>query len=346
MRAVYIERHGPPEVLTVGERPDPRPGPSDVLIRVRACALNRLDLYTRAGQRGTRHPLDGPHILGGDIAGEVVEAGADVERPAVGDRVIVNPQLSCRQCMTCIGGATELCPRRGMIGSTVDGGYAELAVVPASNCAALPAELSYVQGASLPTVFLPCWSILVRHARLRSHETALVLSASSGVGTAAIQLAARVIGARVIATTSTAEKAERALEIGADEVIVYTQDSIADRVRESTGGRGVDVVVDHVGADFWQDASRSLAIGGRYGICGATTGLKVELQVGLLFLRHQTVLGVFMGRTADLGPIADLAARGVIEGVIAETLPLERAADAHRLMERTGFFGKIVLSVD
>ncbi len=346
MRAVYIERHGPPDVLTVGERPDPSPGPSDVLIRVRACALNRLDLYTRAGQRGTRLPLEQPHILGGDIAGEVVEVGSDVDRPAPGDRVVVNPQLSCRQCMTCLGGATELCPRRGMIGSTVDGGYAELAAVPAANCAALPDALTYEQGASLPTVFLPCWSILMRHARLRPWETALVLSASSGVGTAAIQLAARVVGARVIATTSTPEKAQRALGIGADEVIVYTQDSIADRVRELTGGRGVDVVVDHVGADFWQDASRSLAIGGRYGICGATTGFKVELQVGLLFLRHQSVLGVFMGRTADLGPIVDLAARGVIGAVISETLPLERAADAHRLMEETGFFGKIVLSVD
>ena len=345
MRAVYFERHGPPDVLTLGERPDPRPGPNDVLVRVRACALNRLDLYTRAGQRGTRLSLGEPHILGGDIAGDVVEVGGEVERIATGDRVVVNPTLNCRQCTVCLAGETELCERRGMIGSTVNGGYAELAVVPADNCVTFPDGLSYEQAASLPTVFLPCWSILVRRGRLRPWETVLILSASSGVGTAGIQVAKRVIGARVITTTSTEEKAERARELGADEVIVYGRESIADRVRELTAGRGVDVVIDHVGADFWQDASRSLATGGRYGICGATTGLKVELQVGLLFVRNQSVFGVFMGRTADLVRIVDLAARGTIKGVIAANLPLEEAQEAHRLMEKTNFFGKIVLTV-
>ena len=346
MRAVYLERHGGADEFTFGDLPDPSPGPTDVLVRVKACALNRLDIYTRAGQRGMRLKFDRPHVLGGDIAGEVLEVGSEVERPAPGDRVVVNPQLSCRQCMSCVGGATELCPKRGMIGSTVNGGYAEMAVVPAANCVELPGSIPYVQGASLPTVFLPCWSILMRHARLSPSETALVLSASSGVGTAAIQVASRVVGARVIATTSTEEKAERARAIGADDVIIYTKDNVADRIRDLTGGRGVDVVVDHVGADFWQDASRSLAIGGRYGICGATTGFKVELQVGLLFLKHQSVMGVFMGRTSDLSTIIDLAARGVIEGVIDRTFPLNHAADAHRLMEETSFFGKIVLTAD
>ena len=345
MRAVYFERHGAPDVLTVGELPDPRPGPNDVLIRVRACALNRLDLFTRAGERGTRLALAEPHVLGGDIAGEVEEVGSNVDSPGRGERVVVNPQLSCLNCNRCAAGETELCDRRGMIGSNIAGGYAELAAVPAANCVVLPDGIPYDQAASLPTVFLPTWSMLMRRARLRPWETALVLSASSGVGTAAIQVARNVVGARVIATTSTPEKAAMARSLGADEVIIYGEESISGRVGELTAGRGADVVVDHVGSEFWKEASRSLAAGGRYGICGATTGLKVDLQVGLLFIRNQTVLGVFMGRTADLVHIVDLASRGTIKGVIAATLPLGEAQEAHRQMEQTNFFGKIVLTV-
>ena len=345
MKAIYISEHGGPDVLTLGDIQDPQPGPNDALIRVRACALNRLDLYTRAGDRGTRLPLDEPHILGGDISGDVVEVGSEVTHLTVGQRVVANPRLTCRQCPACVSGQTELCVRPGMIGSTAKGGYAELAITPANNCIPLADDLSYEQAASLPTVFLPCWSILMRHAELKPWETVLVLSASSGVGTAGIQLAKNVVGARVITTTSSPEKAKKARTLGADEVINYRQESIAKRVKELTDGKGVNVVIDHVGAGFWPEASRSLGVGGRYGICGATTGLKVELQVGLLFLKHQKIFGVFMGRNSDLHHIVDLAGRGTIRGVIAETFPLEQAADAHRLMEETDFFGKIVLTV-
>ena len=345
MKAVYIKEHGGTEVLTYGDLPEPTVGPNDVKVRVRACGVNRVDVFTRAGVRGTRLGLTEPHILGSDVAGDVVGVGSEVTRVSPGDRVVVNPRLTCGQCTYCVRGEEELCVSPKMVGSTTNGGYAEYVKVPAVNVVALPGPLSYEEAASLPTVFMPCWSMLVRRAALKPWEIALVLSASSGVGTAAIQVAKNVIGAKVIATTSTDEKASKATELGADEVINYAREDITERVRDLTGGRGVDVVVDHVGAEFWPSASAALAPGGRYCICGVTTGYRAELQMGSLFLRNQTVLGVYMGRTGDLQQIVELAARGTIHGVVYQTFPLEDAAGAHEAMEGRDFFGKLVLTV-
>ena len=345
MKAVYITEHGGVEALTYGDLPEPTIGPHDVKIRVRASALNRLDLFTRAGVRGTRIQFDGPHILGGDLAGDVAEVGDEVTHVKPGDRVVVNPRLTCGQCRFCIGGEDELCERPRMLGSNTNGSYAEYVGVSAVNTVALPDSMSYEEAASLPTVFLPCWNLLMRRATLKPWETVLVLSASSGVGTAAIQVAKRVIGARVIATTSTEEKARKASELGADHVINYTDEDIPQRVKELTGGRGVDVVLDHVGADFWPAAIASLAPGGRYGICGVSTGYRAELQMGMLFLKNQSVFGIFMGRQEDLRQIVATAERGLIRGIIHRTFPLEEAAKAHEAMESRNFFGKLVLTV-
>jgi NADPH:quinone reductase-like Zn-dependent oxidoreductase len=345
MKAVYITEHGGTKVLTYGDLPEPAIGPNDVKIRVRACALNRLDVYTRAGVRGTRIRFDGPHVLGGDVAGDVAEIGSEVTRVKPGDRVVVNPRMTCGQCRFCISGESALCVRPGMLGSTINGGYAEYARAPAVNAVPLPDSISYEQAASMPTVFLPCWSILMRRASLKPWETLLIPSASSGVGTAGIQVARNVIGARVIATTSTEEKVRKARELGADEVINYHQEDVAERVKELTGGRGVDVILDHVGTDFWPAATASLAPGGRHGICGVSSGYKVELQMGLMFLKHQTVFGVFMGRNEDLRQIIEMAAKGVIKGIIHQTYPLEDTAKAHETMEGLNFFGKLVLTV-
>jgi NADPH:quinone reductase-like Zn-dependent oxidoreductase len=345
MKAVYIKEHGGPEVLTYGDLPEPVLGANDVKIRVRACAINRVDVYTRMGVRGTKLSLAEPHVLGGDAAGDIAAIGAEVTRVKVGDRVVVNPKLSCSQCQYCVAGEEELCTAPGMLGSTAPGSYAEYVKAPAVNTVRLPDTVSYVEAASLPTVFVPSWNILIRRAALRPWETALILSASSGVGTAAIQVAKNVVGARVIATTSTDEKARLARELGADEVINYTKEDVERRVKELTDNRGVNVVLDHVGADFWPAASRALAPGGRYGICGVTTGYKVDLQMGTLFLRNQTVFGVFMGRKDDLRQIVELVARGTIRGVIHLTYPLADAARAHEVMESRGFFGKLVLTV-
>lgn len=346
MKAVYITEHGGTEALRYGDLPEPEVGPNDVKVRVRASALNRLDVYTRAGVRGTRRRnFDAPHILGGDAAGEIIEIGPAVRGREIGERVLVNPRMTCNQCRYCSSGEDEFCENSGMLGSSRSGSYAEFVSVPSTSAVPIPGSLPFEEAASLPTVYLPSWTILVRKGALKPWETALVLSASAGVGTAGIQVAKRVVGATVITTTSTDEKAERAREIGADHVINYTTEDIADRIKEITGGRGVDVVLDHVGADFWPAATRSLAVGGRYGICGVTTGYRAELQMGAMFTRYQTVFGVFMGRKEDMRQIVGMAGRGLIRGIVHQTFPLEDAPKAHEVMESRNFFGKLVLTM-
>ena len=226
MKAVYLTEHGGTDTLQYGEMPEPNVGPNEAKIRVRACALNRLDIFIRMGIKGTRMAFDQPHILGGDVAGDVVETGSEVLNVKVGDRVVVNPRLTCNQCQYCIAGETELCTRPGRMGQTSQGGYAEYVVAPSVNAVVIPDSLPYEEAASLPTVFMPAWNMLVRRAKLQAWETVLVLSASSGVGTAAIQVAKNIIGARVIATTSSEKKVQMAKALGADEVINYAKEDI------------------------------------------------------------------------------------------------------------------------
>ena len=344
MQAVYIESHGGPEVLTYGERPEPQAQSGEVKIRVRATALNRLDLYTREGGRGLQREYPPPLILGGDCAGEVVAVGAGVPNFKEGDRVVVNPRLSCQQCPACLSGRDDLCRRSVFLGSAVDGSYAEYLCLPAANAHAIGAGVGYEQAAAVPTTYLPVWNMLARRMQLKPWETVLVLSASAGVGTAAIQMAKDVIGARVIATTSSAEKAARAGELGADAVINYTEEDIRERVRELTGGAGVDCVVDHVGADFFGPAFASLRPGGRYGICGATTGLRAELHLGLLFTQQKEIYGVYMGTKEDMREIVEMLDRGTVRPAVDRSFSLAQAADAHRAMEATNFFGKLLLT--
>jgi len=344
LKAVYIESHGGPEVLTYGDRPDPVIQPHEVLVRVRATSLNRLDVYTRAGVRGTRREFPPPLVLGGDAAGDIVEVGSGTRSLKVGDRVVVNPKITCGRCSSCLAVQDDLCVKFGMLGSAVDGSHAELVKVPESNALPIPDGVSFEEAAAVPTTYLPVWNILIRRAQLKPSETALVLSASAGVGTAAVQVAKAVVGARVIATTSTAEKADKALALGADQVIDYTQEDIAARIKELTDDQGVDVVVDHVGAEFFQAAYSSLKPGGKYGICGVTTGYRAELQMGLLFTRNLTVFGVFMGSKQDMGQIVEMLGQGKIKPAIHQVFPMEQAAEAHRMMEERSFFGKLVLT--
>ena len=344
MQAVYIEAHGGPEVLTYGERPEPEEVPGQVKVRVWATALNRLDLYTRAGDRGLERQFPPPLILGGDCSGEVAAVGSGVAGLKEGDRVVINPRLSCQQCPACLSGQDDLCRRSQFLGSALDGSYAEFLSVPAANAHVITSEVSYEHAAAMPTTYLPVWNMLVRRLQLKPWQTVLVLSASAGVGTAAIQMAKDVIGARVIATTSTVEKAAKARELGADEVINYTEEDIRQRVREITGGAGVDAVVDHVGGDFFGPAFASLRSGGRYGICGATTGLRTELHLGLLFSQQKEVYGVYMGTKEDMRQIVEMLNRGAVRPVVDRSFPLADAAEAHQAMEATSFFGKLLLT--
>ncbi len=345
MQAVYIEAHGGPEVLTLGERPDPVVQPGEVKLRVRATALNRLDLYTREGGRGLQREFPPPLILGGDCAGEIVDVGPGVNGFKAGDRVVVNPRLSCQQCGPCLAGQDDQCRRSQFLGSALDGSYAEFLSIPAANAHLIADNVTYEQAAAMPTTYLPVWNMLVRRLQLKPWQTVLVLSASAGVGTAAIQVARDVIGARIIATTSTPEKAAKAKELGADEVINYKEEDIRERVRELTGGAGVDCVVDHVGADFFGPAFASLRTGGRYGICGATTGLRTELHLGLLFSQQKEIYGVYMGTKEDMREIVEMLNRGAVRPVVDRTFPLSEAAAAHQTMEATSFFGKLVLTL-
>ena len=344
MQAVYIESHGGPEVLTYGERPEPQVRSGEVKIRVKATALNRLDLYTRDGGRGLEREFPPPLILGGDCAGEITECGEGVAGLKPGDRVVVNPRLSCMQCAPCLAGQDDQCRRSRFLGSAIDGSYAEYISIPAANAHLLADSVSFEQAAAVPTTYLPVWNMLVRRLQLKPWQTVLVLSASAGVGTAAIQLAKDVIGARVIATTSSPEKAAKAKELGADSVINYKEEDIRERVREITEGAGVDCVVDHVGADFFSAAFSSLRTGGRYGICGATTGLRTELHLGQLFTQQKEIYGVYMGTKEDMREIVEMLNRGAVRPVIDRTFPLAEAAAAHRYMEETSFFGKLLLT--
>jgi NADPH:quinone reductase-like Zn-dependent oxidoreductase len=340
-----MESHGGPEVLQYGERPEPSPRAGEVKVRVRAAALNRLDTYVRTGRRGQRRNFPSFHILGGDSAGVIAEAGSDAHSHMVGRRVVINPRIPCGACDFCIDGSDDLCPRFRFLGSNCEGSYAEFVCVPASNVHPIADDVTFETAAATPTVYLPTWNILIRKAQLKPWETALVLSASGGVGTAAIQVAKSVVGATVITTTSSPEKAAMARELGADHVIDYTKESIPDRVKELTHGRGVDVVVDHVGAKFFEDAYNSLKRGGRYGLCGVTSGYLAQLQLGSLFTKQLQVFGVFMGSRADMSQVTQMLNQGRIQPVIHRTFPLEQASAAHEVMEERSFFGKLVLQV-
>lgn len=340
MQAVTFDRCGGPDVLTFGERPTPVAGPGEVLVRVRACGVNHLDLWVRGGLPGLE--LELPHILGNDVVGEVVVVAAGVTNVTVGQRTLVNPTLSCGTCPACAKGDDHLCRSYDVIGRKRDGGYAEYVAVPAANCLPYPENLSWEQAAAVPLVFLTAWHMLVTRARVRPAEDVLVIGAGSGVGSAAVQIA-RLHGARVIATAGSAAKLTKAMELGAHEGIDHSHEDIAQRVRALTGKKGVEVVVEHVGGRVFEAGVASLARDGRLVTCGATTGGKVTLDVNLLFGRHLSLFGSWMGRRSDLNDALQHVASGALKPVVDSVLPLAEARRAHERIESRAQFGKVVL---
>lgn len=340
MKAIRFHRHGGPEVLQYEDAPEPRAGVGRVVVRVAACALNHLDLWQRRGLERVTIPF--PHISGAEVAGTVAEVGDGVTGVTADQRVMVQPGLSCGVCARCLAGDDFLCASYDVLGYQSDGGYAEYVAVPAANLIPLPDHIDFVAAAAFPLTFLTAWHMLHAGGRVRAGDTVLVVAAGSGVGQAAVQLA-RSARARVIATARGADKCERARQIGADDVIDSTVEDVPKRVRALTGGRGVDVVIEHVGVATWEASVRSLRTGGRLVTCGATTGHQAALDLRHLFARQLTFVGSYMGAKHELLQAADGFFRGWYAPVVDQTFPLADAAAAHRRLESGAQFGKVVL---
>lgn len=340
MKAVVLHRHGGPEVLEQAELPDPRPGCGEVLVRVKAVALNRLDLWVRGGLPNLK--LEYPHILGSDIAGVVEALGDGVTGVEVGSKVLLQPAVSCGRCEACLSGRDNLCRKYAILGENTRGGYAELLAVPVSSLLPYPEPLPFEQAACLPLTFMTAWQMVVRKANVRPGEWVLVQAGGSGVGSAAIQIC-KLLGATVVTTVGSPDKADKARALGADHVIDYQAQDFVAEVRRLTGRRGVDVVVEHVGPATMAGSLRSLTWGGRLAICGSTTGPTAEINLTEVFFRQLQILGSTMGSKADLFAVLEHVRAGKLRPVFDAALPLARAREAHERLASRGPFGKLVL---
>ncbi|BAD70289.1 alcohol dehydrogenase [Thermus thermophilus] len=342
MRAVVMRARGGPEVLEVADLPVPEPGPKEVRVRLKAAALNHLDVWVRKGVASPKLPL--PHVLGADGSGVVDAVGPGVEGFAPGDEVVINPGLSCGRCERCLAGEDNLCPRYQILGEHRHGTYAEYVVLPEANLAPKPKNLSFEEAAAIPLTFLTAWQMVVDKLGVRPGDDVLVMAAGSGVSVAAIQIA-KLFGARVIATAGSEDKLRRAKALGADETVNYTHPDWPKEVRRLTGGKGADKVVDHTGALYFEGVIKATANGGRIAIAGASSGYEGTLPFAHVFYRQLSILGSTMASKSRLFPILRFVEEGKLKPVVGQVLPLEAAAEGHRLLEERRVFGKVVLQV-
>ena len=342
MKAVIFRQHGGPDKLSYEDLPMPTVGSDEVLVKVKACALNHLDIWVRQGNPAYPMPL--PHVSGSDVSGVVEQIGSHVEEVTVGQRVFLSPGMSCWRCDQCLAGRDNLCRSYGLLGAIVHGGYAEYVKVPFRNALPIPENLSFEQAAAFPLVSVTAAHMLFALAGLQHGETVLIMGAGSGVGSMAVQMA-KLAGARVIATVGADDKIPKAVVLGADAVIHHGREKVAERVRLLTEGRGADVVIEHIGPDVWDSCLESLARGGRLITCGATTGGDVKLNLRYVFSRQLTIKGSYMGTRAELVKAAELMGQGKLIAVIDRTFPLQEAKAAQELLLSRKFFGKIVLTV-
>lgn len=349
MKAWRIEKHGGPEVLQSIEIPSRKPGPLEVRVRVQAVGLNHLDLWVQKGVPGHHFPL--PLIPGCDITGVVEEFGPGSEAALKssqiekGTPVVLNPGVSCGHCEACLGGFDPLCRFYGILGETQDGGCAEEIIVPLANLIRRPPTLTPEQAACLPIPYLTAWTMLVRKAQIRPGDFILIQAGGSGVSVAAIQIA-KLFGATVITTVGSDEKIPLAQTLGADFVIPYKKVPFRNEVRKilsQFGKKGCDVVLDHVGADTFQESLKSLTRGGKLVTCGATSGAQIEIDLKQVFFKNISILGSTMGSKSDLIRIVDLVATGKLKTVIDSVFPISDLPQAYQKLESRQVFGKVVL---
>lgn len=343
MDAVVFEEHGGLDVLEYTSVDVPEIGPEEMLVDVKACALNRLDIFVREGIPGAH--LELPHISGGDIAGVVEAVGDRVENVEPGDRVLVDPRITCGECEYCTKGETNRCSNdvHGNLGEEYWGGLAEYVAAPARNAIHMPENAGFVETAALPIAYATAWRMLVSRAEADPGETTLILGASGGLGTAGVQIA-DYLGSEVYAATSSEEKVERARERGADHVINYEEEEFDRAIWDATDKRGVDVVFEHVGEATWEGSIRSLTNGGRIVTCGATTGPKATTDIRYLFTREETILGSRGWQRDELETVANLVWRGEFEPAIDRTLGLKEAIEGVEAMEDRDLTGKVVIT--
>jgi len=342
MKAVRFHKHGGPEVLRYEEVTDPKPNSDEALVRVKACALNHLDIWARNGLPNVAIQM--PHISGSDIAGVVEWVPAEEETFRRGDEVIVNPGIGCGRCEACLTGRDDQCPNYKIIGYGTDGGYAELVSVKRTHLIRKPEGMNFEEAASFPLVFETAYHMLVTKARVGPGDMVLVLAANSGVGIAAVQIA-KLLGAEVIATAGDKAKAEGAMRLGADYTIDHYRQNVLAEVKKLTRSRGVDVVIEHVGKATWEGSVKALAKGGRLVTCGATTGADATTDLRYVFSRELTIYGSYMAGMGELLEVVKLFGQGRLRAVVDSVYPLQKASEAQMRMERSNHFGKIVLKV-
>jgi NADPH:quinone reductase-like Zn-dependent oxidoreductase len=342
VRAVVIERHGGPEVLRLADLPLPEPGAGEVRVRLMAAALNHLDLWVRRGIPGVELPM--PHVPGADGAGVVDAVGAGVAEWAPGDAVYIQPGLFCGACEFCLQGEESLCVRYRLLGEHVTGTLAEHVVVPAVNLYRKPHGLDWVTAAAFPLVTQTAWRLVVTAGELKAGESVLIHGVGGGVSSAALQIA-RYAGAFVYVTSSSREKLDRAIALGADVAIDYTREDVPARIRELTAKRGVDLVVDNVGEATWRASIECARRGGRIVTCGATTGREAATPIPRIFWKQLTIRGSTMSNRREFARVSRLVIGGRIRPVIDTTFPLDQAPEAFARMERGDQFGKIVVTM-
>ena len=344
MKAVRIHEHGGVEKLRYEEAPEPTlAGPNDAIVKLKAASLNHIDIWIRRGLTGVEIAL--PHILGGDGAGVIAEAGDQVRNIKTGDAVCLYPPSGCGRCEFCINGREYMCVKLRVLGERENGTYAEYARVPARNCFPIPPGLSFEQAAAFPLVYITVWRMLVTNAQLKSGEHVLILGIGGGVATAALQLAAH-IGTHIIVTSSSDEKLEKAKTLGAEHGINYKNADFAKEVRRLTNKRGVDVVVDCVGGDGWIKSLASLAKGGRLVTCGATAGANPPTDIRRIFWNNLTIFGSTLGDRADFREVLNFMEASRTKPVVDQVFSLRDAAAAQKRLEEGKQFGKILLRMD